>query len=136
MSRCGGEALYACGQTYTVFGLIGLFERSFSNDSLVGRYLSDTALWVYLIHPPILVWVLLSCAPLGCPWWVQAPAATAVTMWVALLMFEFVVRPTPLMAIFGPAGAGRAGSPARPAPETETHLAAPSLVGIPPAKPK
>jgi hypothetical protein len=38
-----------------IFGLIGLFLRYLDQPSPAWRYLSDSAYWLYLFHPPVVV---------------------------------------------------------------------------------
>ena len=51
--RLGGFSLYAIGAAYTTFGFLGFFRRM-STGRRAGRYLADTAFWVYLVHQELL----------------------------------------------------------------------------------
>lgn len=99
----GSCTAYALGGAYTAFGFLGLFQRYANRPSRVGRYLADTALWVYLIHQALLNRFALRWAgPLGLSPGAQALVATAITLAIALASFELIVRPTPLTRLFGP----------------------------------
>jgi glucan biosynthesis protein C len=110
--RLGGYALYGVGSTYTALGFLAFFQRYLNRPSRVGRYLSDTALWVYLVHLPLMRPFLAAVTPMGLPWWLEGALVVAMTTAAALLLFEVIIRPTPLMTVFGPGGTPRRQSPA------------------------
>ena len=116
--RLGGYALYAVGSAYLAWGFLGFFQHHLDRPSRIGRYLADTAFWVYLVHQTILGRTLRYIPPLPLPWWGQALLASALTTAAALLLFEIVVRPTPLCHLFGSAG------PRRRATRPETSMRA------------
>lgn len=103
MVRCTGYGLYSLSAAFSAFAFLGLFQKHFDHPSRVWRYLADTALWVYLVHQPIVVAWLAALRPLGLPWWVQTPIVAAASTAVAFLLYECIVRPTPLVQWFGPA---------------------------------
>jgi hypothetical protein len=105
--RLGGYALYAVGSAYLAWGFLGFFQRYVDRPSRVGRYLADTAFWVYLAHQEILEPAVRWITPLHFPWWGQALLASALTTAATLVLFEIVVRPTPLNRLFGPASPRR-----------------------------
>jgi fucose 4-O-acetylase-like acetyltransferase len=122
--RLAGYALYTVAGAYTTFAFLGFFQMFVNHPTRVGRYLADTAFWIYLIHQPLLLPVLRWLGPVGLSWWLQAPLATLLTTMAALLLYEAAVRPTPLVRLFGPA----AGSRAKP---TETVVIEPEPVQTP-----
>ncbi|MFO0953424.1 MAG: acyltransferase family protein [Isosphaeraceae bacterium] len=111
-----GCVLSAVGAAATALGFLGGFQRYLDRPGRVWRYLSDTALWVYLIHQPLVLLGLRLTSGLGLPWWAQAGVVAVGASAVALGLYEAVVRPTPLVRVFGPASASRPTGGA-PAPE-------------------
>ena len=104
-------ALYCLGSACTCFGFLGVFLRYLDSPSRTWRYLADTALWVYLAHQPLVVLALAACRPLNLPWWAQTAVVTAASVAASLLLYEVLVRRTPLARIFGPATARKARGP-------------------------
>lgn len=103
-ARMAGLALYSLGSAFTAVGLLGVFQRFFDRPTRTGRYLADTALWVYLAHQPLVIVGLAVVGPLGWPWWAQTAMVSVGAVAFGLLLFEAIVRPTPLIHLFGPAG--------------------------------
>ena len=105
--RTLGYAVYAVGGAYTAFAFLGFFLKHVDRPSRAGRYLADTAFWVYMVHLPLLGPVLAAFGGLGLPWWARGVLVASATTAVALLLFEALVRPTPLFRLFGPPPARR-----------------------------
>jgi peptidoglycan/LPS O-acetylase OafA/YrhL len=76
-------------------------------ERVLWRYLADTALWVYLIHQPLVVVGLALVRPLQMNWWTQTAVVSALAVGASLVLYELVVRPTPLFRLFGPAASRR-----------------------------
>ena len=96
-------ALFSVAVAFTVFGFIGCFQRYLNRPTWTGRYLADTAFWIYLVHQDLLNMVVLRWVrPWGMPQLIQAVVAVAITTAIALVTFELVIRPTPLTNLFGP----------------------------------
>jgi hypothetical protein len=112
--RQAGYALYCLGSASTAFAFVGFFQRYLDRPSRVGRYLADTALWVYLVHQPLVIMGLALARPLQLSWWLQTAIVSSISAGTALLLYEAIVRPTPLVRLFGPAAARRADSSATP----------------------
>ncbi|MDR3636992.1 MAG: acyltransferase family protein [Isosphaeraceae bacterium] len=104
MIRVEGYVLYSLGSALTGFALLGFFQRYLDRPGRVGRYLADTALWVYLVHQPLVLVGLALARPWRLAWWSQTVLVSAFAVAVALLLYELLVRPTPLVRLFGPAG--------------------------------
>jgi hypothetical protein len=97
------HALFAIAVTGTSFGLMGFFHRYFNRPTWAGRYLADTAFWIYIVHQDLINMVVLPWVrPWGLPQIVQALATVAITTAIALVVFELMIRPTPLTSLFGP----------------------------------
>ncbi|MEK7406732.1 MAG: acyltransferase family protein [Acidobacteriota bacterium] len=95
----GTAATGALACWFLIFGFIGLFLRYLSRPSVVFRYLSDSAYWLYLIHPPLLV--VLQMAVGAMPWSAHLKAAFVLLAATPLLLlsYHFLVRPTWLGAL-------------------------------------
>ncbi len=101
--RVAGAMLYCVASASTSFGFIGFFQRYFDRQSRAWRYLADTALWVYLIHQPLVLVGLAIFSPLQLSWWLQTLLVSLLSVLSALLLYELAVRPTFLVQLFGPA---------------------------------
>jgi hypothetical protein len=101
--RIGSFALYGVGAAYTACGFLGFFQRYLDRPSQASRYFADTALWIYLIHMPLIPYLIWWIQPSRTAWWSASLAGMVLVTAVSLVMFELFVRPTPLVHIFGPA---------------------------------
>jgi hypothetical protein len=101
--RLGSFALYGVGAAYTACGFLGFFQRYLDHPSRASRYFADTALWIYLIHMPLIPHLIWWIQPSRTAWWGASLAGMILITAVSLVLFELVVRPTPLVHIFGPA---------------------------------
>ncbi len=99
--RAGGYALYCASSALTASAFLGVFLRYLDRPSPTWRYLADTALWVYLIHQPLVILGLAMFRPLHLSWWAQTAAVSALSVAAALLLYEAIVRPTFLVRWFG-----------------------------------
>jgi hypothetical protein len=113
--RILGQGLFTLAAAYTSWGLLGLFQRHLDRPSRVGRYFSETALWIYLVHQDILGPVLRGLRPLGLSTLSQGLLATILAIAIAVILYEVLIRPTPLVRIFGPGSASRKGAQEVPA---------------------
>jgi glucans biosynthesis protein C len=109
-----GSALYCLGSAWTISAFMGLFLRYLDRPSRTWRYLADTALWVYLIHQPLVIIGLAMFRPLHLTWWAQTATVSIIDVAAALLLYEAIVRPTPLVRLFGPASPRRPAGASRP----------------------
>jgi hypothetical protein len=106
----------AAAPYHALFAFLGFFQRYLDRPSAAGRYLADTALWVYLVHQPFVLVGLAWLVPYRLPWWLLTAGVSASAVAASLLLFEAVVRPTFLVRLFGPAALSR-GGPVAPRPE-------------------
>ncbi|MDX1951956.1 MAG: acyltransferase family protein [Verrucomicrobiota bacterium] len=84
-------------------GFIGFFQKFLNRPTRITRYLADTAFWIYLVHQDLLNFVVLDwIRPWGLPSFAQMLVATTITVGIALISFEILVRKTPLTNLFGP----------------------------------
>jgi glucan biosynthesis protein C len=109
--RIVGYTLYAVGSAYTAWAFLGAFQRFANRPSVFGRYLADTAFWVYLLHQALLFPFLAWLTPFKLTWWINGGLASLMTIAASLLLYESFVRPTPLNKLFGP---GSSSSPRLP----------------------
>lgn len=105
--RLTGYFCYAVGSAYLSWGFLGLFQRFANAPTRLGRYLADTAFWVYLLHQALLFPFLAWLAPFQLPWWLNGSLSSLMTIMAALLFYECLVRATPLVRLFGPGSAVR-----------------------------
>ncbi len=104
-------AAFCLGSACTSFAFMGVFLRYLDSPSRTWRYLADTALWVYLVHQPLVLIGLATCRPLNLPWWALTAVVSASSVAAALLLYEGLVRHTPLALVFGPSSARRPSGP-------------------------
>jgi peptidoglycan/LPS O-acetylase OafA/YrhL len=98
-------AVYCLGSACTCFAFLGVFLRFLDSPSRAWRFLADSALWVYLVHPPLVFLGLAACRSLGLPWWASTAAVSASSIAVALLLYKGLVRRSFLAGVFGPSAA-------------------------------
>jgi len=82
-----------------IFGLTGLFLRYWNAPSPRMRYLSDSAYWLFLFHPPVLVILQLSIRNLNWSAHAKLLFVLALTTPLLLLSYDLLVRPTWLGAL-------------------------------------
>ena len=100
--RMTGCLLYCVGSAATSFAFLGVFMRFLDRPIFAWRYLADTALWVYLIHQPLVLIGLAIVRPWNFVWWLQMAVVSLLAVVAALAMYELLVRPTMLVRLFGP----------------------------------
>ena len=83
----------------------------------VGRYFTDMALWIYLVHLPLIPHLIWWIQPSRSSWLGASLTGMLVVTGVALVLYELFVRPTPLVYIFGPPQPRRVVPPPAPAAE-------------------
>ncbi|WP_321477182.1 acyltransferase family protein [uncultured Paludibaculum sp.] len=91
LATCAGTALTAW---FMIFGLIGLFLRYCSQPSARHRYLSDSAYWLYIVHPPVLVALQIPMMPLPWPAEVKALIGLFAAVPILLASYHYFVRST------------------------------------------
>jgi len=77
-----------------IFGLTGLFIRYLNRPTPLIRYLSDASYWIYLVHPPVLVWLAWLLAPVP----ISAVSTFLLLLFIAIpilfLTYHYGVRST------------------------------------------
>jgi fucose 4-O-acetylase-like acetyltransferase len=102
MLRAVACLLYCIGSAATSFAFLGAFMRFLNRPSSTWRYLADTALWVYLVHQPLVLISLAIVRPWNLYWWLQMAVVSLLSVAAALATYELLVRPTLLVRLFGP----------------------------------
>ena len=89
-------ALQAAYSWVMIFATIGFFRRFVSNESRVWRYFSNSAFWLYLANLPLLLLVQNSMKTWLLPADIKYGLQMLTVGGVLLLLYEFLVRRTPL----------------------------------------
>lgn len=100
--RHGSFVLYAMGTAFSACGFLGFFQRFLDRPTRLGRYFADTALWIYLVHLPLIPYLIWWIEPSRAAWWGSSLAGMILVTGVCLVLFELCVRPTILVHVFGP----------------------------------
>jgi glucan biosynthesis protein C len=58
------------------------------------RYLADASYWIYLVHPPLMIWISLGISSLPAPALVKFGIVLAVSVPVLFASYEWFVRHT------------------------------------------
>lgn len=103
--RTGTFLIYGVGAAYSALGFLGGFQRYMNRPSPSTRYLADTALWIYLIHLPLIPYVIAWVEPWKATWWEASIGGMLLVTAICLALYELLVRTTPLIYIYGPANA-------------------------------
>ena len=77
-----------------IFGFTGLFLRYFSKHSAVGRYISDSAYWVYLLHLPLTAFLPGLLAGWAIPALLKFAIVASATTFICFFTYHFFVRST------------------------------------------
>lgn len=92
------RAAYALGYALTMWTLvlltIGVFQRFCAQPRPAVRYLADSSYWLYLVHLPIVIWLQVAVAAAPVHWSLKLAGITTVTLAVALLSYDLLVRST------------------------------------------
>jgi peptidoglycan/LPS O-acetylase OafA/YrhL len=87
--------------------LIGVFHTMFRETNKWIRYFADASYWMYLIHLPIVIGVQILVAELSWHWSIKLCVVSLITILVATLMYDILVRDTWLGQLLN----GRRNSP-------------------------
>ncbi len=77
-----------------IYGLIGIFLRRFQSEDRRVRYLSDSAYWMYVMHPVVLLTIQVPMMGLGWSPWVKFLIGIVYAVPVLLLTYDRLARPT------------------------------------------
>lgn len=84
--------LYGLALWSWTFAVTGLALRFLDGHSPARRYLADASYWIYLVHMPIVMAMQVAVADLAWPWAVKFAAVVGVTVAVALVSYQLLVR--------------------------------------------
>jgi peptidoglycan/LPS O-acetylase OafA/YrhL len=90
---------YALMMWSLVFLTIGVFGKLCRRTRPWVRYVADSSYWMYLIHLPVVVWLQVAVAEVPVHWSLKLPFVSAVTIALAVLSYDLVVRSTFVGAI-------------------------------------
>ncbi len=100
----GRHLLFAVAVCFQGAGLLAFYQRFLDRPTAIGRYLADTAFWVYLVHQDLLTSLVLNWfTPRGWSLLTTGIAGTLTATAIALVAYEVLVRHTPLRSLFGTA---------------------------------
>lgn len=86
-----------------LFGSMGMCLRVFRNESVVARYLSDSAYWLYLAHIPIVIYLQSVVAGMSTVWPIKYAIVCLGSTALLLTSYELFVRYSPIgTALNGP----------------------------------
>lgn len=103
--------LFAWSATFTVFGL---GRRFLSVERPALRYIADASYWVYLVHLPLVVALILLVKPLGWPFWAAWLLVLALLFSILLGLYELVVRHSVVGRVLNGRRPPRGWGPRRP----------------------
>ncbi|MEP7210580.1 MAG: acyltransferase family protein [Alphaproteobacteria bacterium] len=84
--------LYAVTAWTWTFALIGLSLRFMSRASAARRYLADSSYWIYLVHPPLVLWLGDAIRTVGWPAPLKLVFTVGVAMLILLASYQLIVR--------------------------------------------
>ena len=118
----------ALGSWLAVFGLIGTYRRIFTRPDPVARYLAAASFWVYLVHLPIVGFLIQAdLYGVAIPPAVKFALTLGVTVALGLGSYEVFVRRTALGRFLdgrvAAAGTGRGAATRRGADQASAHPA-------------
>ncbi len=89
---------YAVGYALTMWSLvfltIGVFHKLCPRPNAFVRYVADSSYWMYLIHLPVVVWLQVAVAELPLHWSFKLALVSTMTIAIALLTYDLLVRST------------------------------------------
>ena len=85
---------YAIMMWLLVLLTIGLFRKIFDRSRPWVRYVADSSYWMYLIHLPVVAWLQVTVAEWPLHWTLKLAFISLVTVGLALLTYDLIVRST------------------------------------------
>jgi glucan biosynthesis protein C len=81
---------------YMVFVCLILGKKFLNLHNKLLRYIADSSYWIYLIHPPIVVYIQVILLDKDWNLWVEFLLTSLVTFAIGLLSYQLLVRYTPI----------------------------------------
>jgi glucan biosynthesis protein C len=88
------KVFFAFQTMLLVLGFIGMFLDIFKEESILWRYVSEAAYWVYLIHLPIVLTAQLLLIDSGVPGVLKFPLVVIVSLLLSFTSYHYLVRST------------------------------------------
>ena len=79
-----------------IFGLIGVFRKFFSGESLKIRFVSDSAYWLYIAHLPLIQVLQIWVSDWPVPSLMKIVVICVVTTALLLVAYRYLIRYTPI----------------------------------------
>ncbi len=92
--KAGFVVCYASMMWLLVAVSMTVCKRLFSQPNAAIRYLSGRAYWLYLIHLPLVVWLQVAFAEMPLHWLIKLISITVITLAIAFVLFEVMVKKT------------------------------------------
>lgn len=81
---------------YMVFVCLIIGKKYFNLHNKFFRYLADSAYWMYLIHPPIVIYIQVILLDKDWNVWLEFLLTSLITFAIGLLSYQLLVRYTPI----------------------------------------
>lgn len=88
--------LHGFVSAYMVFVCLIIGKKFFTLHNRFFRYLADAAYWIYLIHPPIIVFIQVLLLDKNWNVWLEFLLTSVTTFSIGLLSYQLLVRHTPI----------------------------------------
>jgi peptidoglycan/LPS O-acetylase OafA/YrhL len=79
-----------------VLGTLGIAVRYLQRPNKVVRYVADSSYWLYLIHPPLVLWLQIQLAPVALPAVIKFLVIQLAVLPPLLLSYHYFIRYTSL----------------------------------------
>lgn len=79
---------------FLTFACTGLFLKYLHRPSPLGRYMSDSSYWLYIMHMPVVVLLQVALMPLPLPALAKVPLVLAISVGILVVSYDVVVRST------------------------------------------
>jgi glucan biosynthesis protein C len=88
--------LHGFVSVYMVLVCLVLGRKHLNSHNKVFRYFADSSYWIYLVHPPILLYIQVFLLDTEWNMWLEFLVSSSVTLAISLLSYQVLVRYTPI----------------------------------------
>jgi glucan biosynthesis protein C len=88
--------IYAASVVSGTYGVLGLFLRFATKQNRIFKFVSDASYWIYLVHLPLVFFLLIFLSTLGFGALPVIVLTTISTIGIGLLTYKLLVRHTPV----------------------------------------
>lgn len=88
--------VHAFISVYMVLVCLILGKKLLNIENKIFRYISDSSYWVYIVHPPILMFIQVKLMDVNAGLWQEFLLASLSTLAISLLSYQLLVRYTPI----------------------------------------